>query len=255
MHTMNFRTTQLGPEDAEDLHAYINTLPVLPLLTPEQEAAADPNTLVEHNIRLSILAACKYAGRGVPVVDLVQEGNIGLMRAAESFNASKGRFSTYAMQSVAQHVKRAVHNYGSTIRLPVWAQDGSKRADISEAARELVNTIEVVSGDEERVRRKGRNNSDGAVTLLHMAPDTTVNTEAEAIERAAADERRALVGELLELIPTRQRLAIDMHLFKGLSWRDIGRELGCSHEQARTLYTVAVRRLRELVPAEAIDAL
>lgn len=287
MQTMIFRTGQLTPEDAEDLNTYIASLPALLLLTPESEAqlceyvqrgrdaervpvddrtlqhgqqiAAGldaQNELVERNIRLSIIAACKYAGRGVPVVDLVQEGNIGLMRAVKTFDASKSRFSTYALQAIVHAVRRAVANHGNTIRLPVWAQDGSKRPDISEAARELVKTRSVVSIDGEhgrggRLRTGGASVQGGAL----IVPDPGADTEAEALAGVLADERRALVAGLLDVLPPRQRAAIDMRLFKGMTWREIGRELGCSYEAARMLYVVAVRRLREVTPKEAINVL
>lgn len=219
MQTMIFRTHKLSPEDNEDLHAYITTMPDMPLLSHEQEASADANTLVERNIRLSIMVACKYAGQGVPVVDLVQEGNLGLMRAAETFDPSKGRFSTYAMRAIRDSIVRAIHNQGNTIRKPVWAQDGSKRPDIPREAHELAHSRQTVSIDA-TASNESRGTA-GEQTLTMRIVDTAADTESDALDRVAAMERRDVVAGLISVLDDRERKVIELHVIQGMTLRAV----------------------------------
>lgn len=113
----------LSDDDRAALERYIACTLSRPLLTAEQERTATPDELIEHNIRLSVAVALRYAGRGVPLDDLIQEGNIGLIRAASDYDAARGRFSTYATYWVRQAIRRCIHNAGATIRLPVHVQE------------------------------------------------------------------------------------------------------------------------------------
>lgn len=248
MQTMIFRTQKLSPEDNEDLHTYIASLPDLPLLTPEQEASADADTLVERNIRLSIMVACKYAGRGVPVVDLVQEGNMGLMRAAAGFDPSRGRFSTYAMRAIRDAVLRAIHNQGNTIRKPVWAQDGSKREDIPQQARALAHKRVVVSmGDagfdgNQAGERTNNIYGDGKLPIETML-FSPADTEADALERVAAVERRDVVLGLLSVLDERERDVICLHVLDGRTLRQVAEDRGFSYQTAHNILTIAKAKM------------
>lgn len=116
-----------SPEDA--VKHWIRVIARIPLLTPEQEkqlSQAARNgcrkskaALIEANLRLVLKVAKKYQGHGLPLHDLIQEGNLGLIRAVEKFDPSLGfRFSTYATWWIRQGVVRAIADYGRTIRLP-----------------------------------------------------------------------------------------------------------------------------------------
>ena len=114
---------------------YLKEIGQYPLLTPEEEfnyakaykETQDPSAkeaLVNHNLRLVVNIAKKFIGVGVPLSDLVQEGNLGLMRAVDTFDPDKGfRFSTYATWWIRQAVTRAIANDGRTIRIPVHAHE------------------------------------------------------------------------------------------------------------------------------------
>lgn len=114
----------------DDLRAYMLEIGKIPLLTDEEEMELGrrilmgdkeaQNTLVEHNLRLVVSIAKRFLGRGLPFLDLIQEGNIGLITAAERFDVTKGnKFSTYATWWIRQSVSRGVADKGRTIRIPV----------------------------------------------------------------------------------------------------------------------------------------
>jgi RNA polymerase primary sigma factor len=119
-----------GAQDEDSLNAWLSRIGNIPLLTSEQELLAaqaaalgceeSRKLLIEANLRLVVNIAKKYVGRGLPMHDLVQEGNIGLMRATDKFEWQRGfRFSTYATWWIRQSIIRAINEQSRTIRLPL----------------------------------------------------------------------------------------------------------------------------------------
>jgi RNA polymerase primary sigma factor len=221
--------------------------------------------LTDANLRLVVSVARRYSNRGVPLVDLIQEGNLGLLRAVEKFDWRRGfKFSTYATWWIRQAVSRAIADDARTIRIPVHLYDVVNRmARVSsqlhqELGREPTDAElgEVLQLSAERIRELNQVlpqpvSLDGFVgedqdTRLSdvVADNNAINLEQAAEQRLLADQIR---DTLLTLTP-RERRVIERRF--GLTGETdetltaIGREIGVTRERIRQIESTALRKLR-----------
>jgi len=261
--------------DADDLVSYINRLTRAPLLTAPDELKlairvrdGDRNAkmkMIEANMRLVVSIAKTYLSSGIPLEDLIQEGSIGLMTAAERFDPDRGyRFSTYATQWIRQSIGRAVDNKSKAIRLP---------AHISESLRK------VEKARAELRRRTGDDPSPEQLADIVGLPLKKINSllrttqEPVSLDMPVGDDDNTSLGNLLfdksspdpqdALISAEMRLEIEsilgcldereqmiMRCRFGFEDDDrrvlqqIGETLGISRERVRQLEAQAIRKLR-----------
>jgi RNA polymerase primary sigma factor len=235
------------------------------------------NRLIEKNLRLVVSIAKKSRGRGLSFEDLIQEGNIGLMKAVGKFDSERGfRFATYATWWIRQSIQRAVADKGRTIRIP---------AHISEKMRKMARTYNELSielarapSDEAVAERLGwsvenirkvKDAMPDATTSLNqpLTSDRGTSELGEIIEDERSSDTPATVmremeiselGEAIDRLPERYRRVLVRRY--GLDNKDpatlaeLGDELGLSHERVRQLQLQAVRRLKNGESGSALRA-
>ena len=266
----------IEPQDEEarsSASAYLGEIGYIELLGAREEWAlaervqagdADARRrLIEANLRLVVSVARPYVGRGVPLMDLIAEGNLGLIRAVGKFDpARKLRFSTYAVWWIREAVQSAVMHQGRTVRLPV--HELRELAQVLRAERELAARIGAAPSLEQIADVVGKSVQDVA-ELFRVSERVDSLDALDAGERAligtiqdgedGTNEPAGAIGserlaELVGRLNERQRLVLQRRF--GLdgtpvqSLADIGRDLGISRERARQIQEEGLKRLRKL---------
>lgn len=263
--------------DEDEIRRYLREIRSYPRLTPDEErelaklcAEGDEDAIrrmVNSNLRLVVSVAREYAGRGVPLMDLIQEGSIGLLAAARKFDYTLDyRFSTYATKWIRQGVSRCLLNHGTTIRVPVHTREKIQKIEaIRNALRQsegVEPTVEEIGAAadlppakvEELLRLNPEVTSldlptgedDKATLGMLLADMETPQPQEELIRRELEDTMENLLSALNERQRRILRLHFGMEDGKCHSLEEIGNTLGISKERTRQIEHQAMEKLQTL---------
>ena len=257
---------------------YLNEIGAKPLFTPQEEYSwacrarmgdfVARQKMIEHNLRLVVNIAKHYLNRGIPLLDLIEEGNLGLIHAIEKFDPERGfRFSTYATWWIRQSIERAIMNQSRTIRLPVHVVKEINL--ILRAFRHL----ETANGKETRLEQiahlidRSVEDVRRAITLnehiasldapLEIDPDHTI-ADAIADDNAMdpedllqSNEVGSLVGQWIEQLTDKQRRVLERRYGLGgaeiSTLEEVAAELNLTRERVRQIQIEALDQLRRVI--------
>jgi RNA polymerase nonessential primary-like sigma factor len=272
------RSSSSGQSYADATQIYLREIGFSPLLTAEEEVyfgrlcqkgdAAARKRMIESNLRLVVKIARRYINRGLAFLDLIEEGNLGLIRAVEKFDPERGfRFSTYATWWIRQTIERAIMNQTRTIRLPVHilkeinvyqraARSLAQQLDHEPSSEEIAERLDAPIEDVKRMLGLDEKiasvdaplDSDPDRTLLDAIPDERAADPADILQSEKVLQH---IEEWLEMLPEKQREVVERRF--GLRGRDVstleqvGMDVGVTRERVRQIQVEALGRLRVLL--------
>ncbi len=271
--------------DKTPMRIYLNQIEKIPLLTPDDEislakaislggedSAKARERMIRSNLRLVISIAKRYTNIGLSFSDLVEEGNIGLMRAVDKFNYKKGyRFSTYASWWIKQAIMRALSNQGKTIRVPVYMFDTlskfrklrdhliqqlSRIPTDKEIADAMSIPVEKVKELERIASQPGSLHApvslDGSAEMIDLIEDSSITSPADNIEGFFEGER---IDQILNYVDERERQILILRFgLKGSephTLEDTAKQFNVTRERIRQIEMAAIKKIRDVLKTKS----
>ncbi len=260
---------------------YLNEIGVSPLLTASEEVKfarrirkgdeSARHRMIECNLRLVVKIARRYINRGLPLLDLIEEGNLGLIHAVKKFDPERGfRFSTYATWWIRQTIERAIMNQSRTVRLPIHVikeinacirasrtirQTRGGHPSVAEIADYLdkdVADVERLLALHERVTICSSSSDDERGPLDSLP----ARHDAEPAQCAQQERVNAILDAWIFKLSDKQRVVVErrfgLHGRRRLTLEEIGKEIGVTRERVRQIQLDALRNLRSMMESHGI---
>jgi RNA polymerase nonessential primary-like sigma factor len=277
-------TREVTQDELDATRMYLGEIGFSPLLTAQEEVyfarrviqgdASARNRMVESNLRLVVKIARRYMNRGLSLLDLIEEGNLGLIHAVEKFDPERGfRFSTYATWWIRQTIERALMNQTRTIRLPIhiikeingYLRTARQLAqtldheptaeDIAQAMGKSVNDVKRMLQINERVASVDTPiGKDEDRSLLDAIPDDNNIDPSQLLQDADLNEK---LEQWLDQLNDKQRIVVKRRFGLGgmekATLEQVGNEIGVTRERVRQIQIDALRRLRNILETEGFS--
>ena len=271
-------------ESHDPTRLYLNEIGASPLLTAEEEVKfsrraqqgdeAARKRMIESNLRLVVKIARRYMNRGLAFLDLIEEGNLGLIRAVEKFDPELGfRFSTYGTWWIRQTIERAIMNQTRTIRLPIHvvkeinvylrtARNLAQTLDHEPSAEEIAELLNKPIADVERMLKLNERTastdssvmSDSGKTLLDTIPDSAIKDPTETLQEECVHSN---LEDCLSQLSDKQREVVErrfgLHGYSVSTLEQVGKEIGVTRERVRQIQMDALKKLKRILEQEGFS--
>ena len=268
----------------DPLKLYIKDIKDIPLLTAEEEIklarrikrgdSQARRQMIRSNLRLVINIAKQYGRYGLPLLDLIEEGNLGLMKAVGKFDPKRGyRFSTYAAWWIRQHVTRSLADQSKTVRIPVYMVEILSRfkkvqeklvhrhrrkptvAELSKAMRLSVSKIKQMQQFDQGTTSLDQTvGEEGEASIMDLMQDPKTDTSQDNVNQLIRSER---VMALLDKMGTREREILELRFGlktgDALTLHEVAKRFKITRERVRQIEEIALKKLRTFISSQSRD--